>query len=139
MSEVYEVSVTREGRRWTAEVVGLPGADAQARSLVALVKHASEAIRRVQGLPDDEEVEVRLAFTGDLAAIRDVIAIADQRRRLDAELRALQVATLEAVFRLRAESFSARDIAALIGITPGRVSQLLGPRKQKGPAKRARA
>lgn len=135
MSEVYDVSVTRRGKRWQADVTDLPGAQTHAGSLPALVRRATEAIRRDKEIPTEQDVELRLAFAGDLSAIRDVIAIADQRRRLDAELKALQVATLEAVFRLKAELFSVRDIAALIGITPGRVSQLIAPRKQK-PAKR---
>ena len=127
-SGVWRVLVTREGDNWLAEVEGLEGgAHTYGRNLPALDRAVREIIVLGADLDDDQVDRVEIAYeyrTGDASVDS---AAADLRvRRADV---ALAVASLAEDTTVRARSlvgagWSVRDVAALLGISPQRVSQL---------------
>jgi DNA-binding NarL/FixJ family response regulator len=123
----YQVVVTREDEHWLADVPELQGAHTYARSLPALHQAVREAVVLAAGLPDEAMPGLSLDYdyrTGDPDL--DVTALEVRRLRREAgELAAAATArTAQAVARLAARGLSVRDIAALLGISPQRVSQL---------------
>jgi DNA-binding NarL/FixJ family response regulator len=123
----YQVVVTREDEHWLAYVSELEGAHTYARSLPALDQAVREVVVLAAGLPDEAIPGLSLDYvyrTGDPDL--DVTALEVRRLRREAgELAAAATArTAQAVARLAARGLSVRDIAALLGISPQRVSQL---------------
>ncbi len=128
MSEhFYRVVVRRENGHWLADVPVLEGAHTYARSLPALDQAVREVVVLAAGLPDDAMPDLSLDYdyhTGDPEL--DTTALEVRRLRLQAdELAAAAAArTGQAAAQLAARGLSVRDIAALLGISPQRVSQL---------------
>ncbi|MGI9155927.1 MAG: type II toxin-antitoxin system HicB family antitoxin [Marmoricola sp.] len=120
----YEVTVTREGDTWLADVPDVPGAHTFARSLDGLAKSVREVVILMDDLDDNAEVD--LSFT--YAVADDLVTAAAQtgreRRALADREAELQAATLAMVRTLTSQGYSVRDTARLLAITPGRVSQL---------------
>jgi len=124
----YRVVVSREGSAWLADVPDLAGAHTYAGNLVSLDRAVREAIALVEDLPDGAEPGLSLDW--DFTAVDDptittAVRLAQQRRDIEAERHVLVEQT-----RALAESFvgrgwSVRDIASLLGVSPGRVSQLV--------------
>lgn len=125
--QAYRVVVTREGGHWLADVPDLEGAHTYARSLPALDQAVREVAVLAAGLPDEAMPGLALEYdyrTGDPEL--DVTALEVRRLRKEAdELAAAATArTAQAAARLAAQGLSVRDVAALLGISPQRVSQL---------------
>ena len=120
----YDVIVTREGKDWLADVPALPGAHTFARSLPSLFTSIREVIILMDDLPDDAEPE----FTVHYQVADELIAEADALRAERAEIarreNAVQAETAATVTRLTRAGYSVRDSAALLGLTPGRISQM---------------
>lgn len=129
MSErAYRVVVTREDGHWLADVPALPGAHTFARNLPALDQSVREVIVLADDLPDAAMPELVLEYdyhTGD--ADLDITAIEVRRIRREADELAATAATrtAEVAARLVAHGLSVRDVAAILGISPQRVSQLV--------------
>lgn len=125
MSDPYEVVVTREDSDWLADVPTIAGAHTFARSLESLLRSVREVIVLMDDLPDEAQVNlvVRYEVDDDL-----VVAAADlgRRRREHAAREAELIGQTAALAQeLVAKDHSVRDTAALLNITPGRVSQLV--------------
>jgi hypothetical protein len=125
--QAYRVVVTREDGHWLADLPDLEGAHTYARSLPALDHAVREVAVLAAGLPDEAMAGLVLEYdyrTGDPEL--DVTALEVRRLRKEAdELAAAAAArTAQAAARLAAQGLSVRDIAALLGISPQRVSQL---------------
>lgn len=120
----YTATVTREGDAWIANVDGLSGAHTYARNLTALEGAVDEVIRLVEDLDDDAPVEIRFRFQGLDEEAATAVELADERDELDRRRAALNVATARKVHSLQQRGYSVRDIAGLLHITPGRVSQI---------------
>ena len=123
----YRVVVTREGNHWLADVPELQGAHTYARNLPTLDQAVREVIVLAADLPDDAMPELVIDYdyhTGDPEL--DTTAVEVRRlRRQAGELAATAAAqTEQAAIRLVARGLSVRDAAALLGISPQRVSQL---------------
>jgi predicted RNase H-like HicB family nuclease len=123
----YRVAVTREDGQWLADVPELQGAHTYARSLPTLDQAVREVIVLADELPDEAMPELLIDYeyhTGDPDL--DVAAVEVRRLRREAdELAAAAAArTGQAAARLVARGLSVRDVAALLGISPQRVSQL---------------
>jgi predicted RNase H-like HicB family nuclease len=123
----YRVIVTREDEHWLADVPDLEGAHTYARSLPALNQAVREVIVLAADLPDDAMPELMLDYdyhTGDPQL--DITALEVRRLRQQAsELAATATArTSQAATQLAERGLSVRDIAALLEISPQRVSQL---------------
>jgi DNA-directed RNA polymerase specialized sigma24 family protein len=123
----YRVAVTHEDGHWLADVPGLQGAHTYARGLSTLDQAVREVIVLADDLPDEAMPELVIDYeyhTGDPEL--DVAAVEVRRLRRQAdELAATAAArTGQAAAMLVARGLSVRDVAALLGISPQRVSQL---------------
>lgn len=121
------VVVTREDGQWLADVPALPGAHTYARSLPSLDQAVREVVVLAADLPDEAMPELVLDYdyhTGDPEL--DVTALEVRRLRRQADDLAATAAarTSEVAAQLVARGLSVRDVAALLGISPQRVSQL---------------
>ncbi len=117
----FPVVVTREANVWLADVPALDGAHTWAKSLPSLERSVREAVVLAADLPDEMIPEIELDFeyhTGD----DEVDATAAELRELRGKL-VDRTATLAS--QLSAQGLSTRDIAALLGISFQRVSQIL--------------
>ena len=124
----YVVHAARSGRGWILTVPEVQGAVSYVRGLGGALTHAREAIAFVLDVPDDSfevHLEPDLA-PDDLAEIsraRTAVAEAERVQRDAAQ----QSRLVEA--KLHREGLSGADIAALVNVSPQRVSQLLKPAK----------
>lgn len=122
----YTATVTREGSMWLADVQGLAGAHAYARTLTALRKKLTDAIILAADLDDDASVEIAFEVKGaDLTLISRAFVVADKRLRLRTAEAAVVAETAEMARSLIAAGWSVRDAAGALDVTPGRISQLV--------------
>jgi predicted RNase H-like HicB family nuclease len=120
----YDVIITSEGGSWLADVPAVPGADTFARSLTSLAKSIREVIILIAEL--DDQAKPELTFTYQVSdEVVPAVAVGRERRQARELEKALMAHTSAAVVRLARECYSVRDAAALLALTPGRVSQLL--------------
>jgi hypothetical protein len=123
----YRVVVTREDDQWLADVPGLQGAHTYARSLPSLDQAVREVVVLAADLPDQAMPDLILDYdyhTGDPDLDATAFEVRRLRRQAD-ELTATAAArTGKAAAELAARGLSVRDVAALLGISPQRVSQL---------------
>jgi predicted RNase H-like HicB family nuclease len=121
----YEVIVTREGGSWLADVPTVPGAHTFARSLSGLARSVREVIILMADLDDGATPELTFTYEVSDEVVQEAAAVGRERRETRELEEALMAHTASAVARLAHEGYSVRDAAALLGLTPGRVSQLL--------------
>jgi len=120
----YKVVITREDGAWLADVPDVPGAHTYARSLPGLMAAVREVIVLMDDLADDEVPDVELRYDVDDPDLVQALSLAAERDRIAAAESGLQAETAATVHRLVKRGYSVRDIAQVLGITPGRVSQL---------------
>ena len=124
MSKTYRVVVTREGDDWLAEVPELEGASTFASTLRRLREYVREVIILGDDLDDDAEVQTEVEYRIDDPAVQQAVELHQRRERLDREVEDLRHQTTESIKAMLEEGYSVRDTAEIVGITPGRVSQL---------------
>ena len=122
---VYEVVVTREGDSWLADVPAVRGAHTFARSLAGLTRSVREVLILMADLDDDAAPELTFTYQVSDEAVKEAVAVGRERRKTRELEEALIAHTSAAAARLTREGYSVRDAAALLNLTPGRVSQLL--------------
>ncbi|MCL2091623.1 MAG: hypothetical protein FWH11_10585 [Micrococcales bacterium] len=122
----YTVHVTREDRTWLGEVPDLPGAHTFAASLSALDRAMREVVVLAADLPDGAEATIDLVWDlSDVAASAvEAAQIAQARAANDQTRRQLAAQTRRLVLDLVGQGWSARDVATVLGLSPGRVSQI---------------
>ncbi|AEL19991.1 HicB-like antitoxin [Mycobacterium phage Charlie] len=123
----YTATVTREGDMWLAEVPGLPGAHAYARTLSRLREELTDAVILSADLDDDADVgiEFQLDPKSTNQLIIDAFEVARQRVALrDKECQVVRQ-TAAVAKKLIADGWSVRDAAGALDVTPGRISQLV--------------
>jgi hypothetical protein len=123
----YRVVVTREDGQWLADVPELQGAHIYARSLPSLDQAVREAVVLAVGLPDEAMPDLVLDYdyhTGDPDLDATALEVRRLRRQADELAAAAAARTGQAAAQLVARGLSVRDVAALLGISPQRVSQL---------------
>lgn len=123
----YRVVVIREDGHWLADVPELEGAHTYARSLPALDQAVREVIVLAADLPDEAMPGLVLDYrydTGDPELDATALEVRRLRRQADELAAAVAVRTGEVAAQLVARDLSVRDVAALLGISPQRVSQL---------------
>lgn len=124
----YTATVTREGNMWLAEVAGLPGAHAYARTLTKLRKEISDAIILSADLDDGSAVDVEFSMVGsDLELIAQAFTLASRRQQIRSAEAAVIAETAGVAKSLVAAGWSVRDAAGALNVTPGRISQLVNP------------
>jgi hypothetical protein len=124
---VYQVVVSRDDGHWLADVPELQGAHTYARSLPALDQAVREVIMLAADLPDGAMPELVIDYdyhTGDPDLDSTAVEVRRLRREADELSAAAAVRTGQAAVKLVARGLSVRDAAALLGISPQRVSQL---------------
>jgi predicted RNase H-like HicB family nuclease len=123
----YSVQVTREDGVWLAQVAGLPAAHTFAKNLVSLERLVREVIALVEDLPDGAERS--LALDWDFSQIGDeaieAARLAVPLRDVDQERDALAARRVELVHAFAGKHWSVRDIASVLGVSPGRVTQII--------------
>jgi predicted RNase H-like HicB family nuclease len=120
----YDVIVTSEGGSWLADVPAVPGADTFARSLTNLAKSVREAIILIAEL--DDQAKPELTFTYQVSdEVVPAVAVGRERRQARELEETVMAHTSAAAVRLARECYSVRDAAAMLALSPGRVSQLL--------------
>lgn len=126
MSTTYTIDVRRDHEQWTADVRDMPAAHTFARNLTLLDKYIREAIAVVEDLPEGAEpgLDLEYCYHGVAQAIVDADEIGRRRRHAAKELAEANQAAQEAIPVLTAAGCSVRDTAQLLGVSPGRVSQL---------------
>jgi predicted RNase H-like HicB family nuclease len=123
----YRVRVTRENGQWLADVPELQGAHTFARSLPTLDQGVREVIVLAADLPDEAMPELVIDYdyhTGDPELDATAAEVRRLRRRADQIAATAAARTGQAAVELVAKGLSVRDAAALLGISPQRVSQL---------------
>jgi hypothetical protein len=123
----FRVVVTREDGRWLADVPELQGAHTYARSLPSLDQAVREVVVLAAELPDDAMPELVLDYdyhTGDPDLDATALEVRRLRRQADDLTAAAIVRTGQLAVQLVARGLSVRDVAALLAISPQRVSQL---------------
>jgi len=123
----YRVVVTRENGHWLADVPELQGAHTYARNLPTLDQAVREVIVLAADLPDEAMPELVIDYdyhTGDPELDTAAVEVRRLRRQADELAAAATAQTEQAAIRLVASGLSVRDAAALLGISPQRVSQL---------------
>jgi DNA-directed RNA polymerase specialized sigma24 family protein len=124
----YTVRVTREETNWLGDVEGLAGAHSYARSLRTLDERMREVVALVEDLPEGAEPGLELAWDYSQVAPEAVAAahLAQERAQVERARERIASDTRHLIAGLLAEGWSSRDIAAVLGLSPGRVSQLTG-------------
>ena len=123
----YRVVVTREDGQWLADVPELAGAHTYARSLPSLDRAVREAVVLAADLPDEAMPDLVLDYdyrTGDPDLDATALEVRRLRRQADELAATAASRTGQAAAQLVARGLSVRDVAALLGISPQRVSQL---------------
>jgi DNA-binding CsgD family transcriptional regulator len=126
-ADTYRVVVTREDGRWLADVPSLEGAHTHARSLPTLDQAVREVVVLAADLPDEAMPSLVLDYeyhTGDASLDATAREVRQLRREADDLAAAAATRTGRAATELVARGLSVRDVAALLGISPQRVSQL---------------
>ena len=124
---VYQVVASRDDGHWLADVPELQGAHTYARSLPTLDQAVREVIVLAADLPDGAMPELVIDYdyhTGDPELDSIAVEVRRLRREADELSAAAAVRTGQAAVKLVARGLSVRDAAALLGISPQRVSQL---------------
>lgn len=124
---VYEVVVTREDDVWLADIPSLEGAHTYSRTLSALDRAVREVVVMAADRPDEDMPELRLDYryrTGEPEIDDSAAEIRTLRHRADELSATATLRTGEAAHLLVGRGLSVRDVAAVLGISPQRVSQL---------------
>lgn len=123
----YRVIVTHEEGQWLADVPELEGAHTFARTLPALDRAVREVIVLAEDLPDEDMPSLALEYvyrTGDRELDTTTAEVRRLREQADALNEAATARTAEAAALLVSRGIGVRDAAALLRISPQRVSQL---------------
>ncbi|HVK23925.1 MAG TPA: hypothetical protein VM677_21445 [Actinokineospora sp.] len=119
----YRATASREGRYWVVEVDGV--GVTQGRGATEAVAMARDLIVAMDGVPLDQvRVDVEFKIDGvpqaEVTNVRQAVTEAAMaQERAATESRRLAVRLLDA-------GLTGRDVAAVLGVSPQRVSQLVG-------------
>jgi DNA-directed RNA polymerase specialized sigma24 family protein len=130
---VYEVRAIREGDWWSLVAdLGSREVASQTKRLANAEEMIREAIALALDVEDDSfEVNIDPILPNELQTIAG--SAMDLRSQWEELGQELSKATSEAITKLRARGYSVRDIAELVGVTPGRVSQIEHERPRDAP------
>lgn len=123
----YTVEVERDDDVWIADVPSVPGAHTQAANLVKLDEYVREVIALVLDLPQgaESDLELEYAYQGLSPEAMEAVEISHARAELEQQMADLLQQTNKAVESLVAAGWSVRDVGPLVGVSPGRVSQIM--------------
>jgi len=133
--KTYQVTVTREAGAWLADVPELRGAHTYARNLRSLDRYVREVIVLAADLPDGAEDTFDLDWTfdtGDEDTNQITAELRTRRAEIDQAAQELAERTAEVARLLVARGWSVRDVAALLDVSPQRVSQVTAQQHTPG-------
>lgn len=123
----YTVTVTREDGHLLAEIANLRGAHTYAGNILSLEDSVREVIALIEDLPAGAEQQLNLDWNfdalGPLAAEAHTLHL--ERARVQVAVDELARKTRTTIRALVEEGWSTRDVAGLVGTSPGRVSQIV--------------
>ena len=119
----FTSTAVKQGRVWWVQNDQHPSATSMVRRLSDAAEHQREAIAFVAGIPQ-EEVEVFV--TPSLSPDLDRLVKSARKAVTDAEVAQREAAakSRRAVAELKGAGLSGTDVAAVLGVSPQRVSQL---------------
>lgn len=124
---IYTVTARQEERNWLATVTNLEGAHTFAKSLSRLDANVRELIALIEDLPEGAEGDLNVEWT--IHDAPDIVLSAKRvgEARLAAQqaMRQVELDTKQKVHELTQQGYSQRDQAFLLGVTPGRIAQLV--------------
>lgn len=130
----YAVNVTREEGWWLASVDGLAGAHTEARTLTTLDTYVREVIVLAADLPDETMPDLDIVYHFDRPGLEAAARMAARRRRLERAHQRVVAESSAAARQLVAAGYSTRDAAVVLGLTPGRISQIAPSAKRRRAA-----
>ncbi len=127
----YHAQVFYDGNTWSASVTDADGAHTYSRTLRGLEHEIREAIAAAEDLDDGAEAGIELEYEWQNTdeEIRAVVALSEERHELDDRRRVLLVEGVLRARKLVDRGMPVRDVAQLLGVSPGRVSQILADRR----------
>lgn len=123
----YTVTATREDGHWLADVHDLEGAHTFARTLPALDQAVREVVVLAADRPDEDMPRLRIDFhyrTGSPELDLEATEVRSLRTQADALAAVVGERTSVVATALVERGFPVRDVAAMLGISPQRVSQI---------------
>jgi hypothetical protein len=123
----YHAQVLYGDNAWSASIVDTNGAHTYSRTLRGLEHEIREAIAAADDLSDAEMIALTIEYDWQNTSeeIREAVRVGEQRALLDEQRRVLLVEGLARAKTLVEQGMPVRDVAQLIGVSPGRVSQIL--------------
>ncbi|MCL1801062.1 MAG: hypothetical protein FWG25_06850 [Promicromonosporaceae bacterium] len=126
MRSRFTVSVSREGKWWIGEIIGIKGAATEVTRLIDLEIEVRDLISGLLDIDDDDidldwDMSEILGSAGQ-ATWKTYQTERDELARLKAVVEGERLATLKT---LKDAGVSARDSATLVGLSHQRVAQLL--------------
>ncbi|RFA07266.1 hypothetical protein B7R21_13665 [Subtercola boreus] len=123
----YIVEISLEGVTWVASVTNLEGAHTFARSLVSLDRHVRDAIAVVADLDDEAAAAAEIEYRYDRVptVVKIAAELGAERAANEVRMKRLQAEATEHARELTAAGYSVRDVAGLLQMSPGRVSQIM--------------
>ncbi|WP_427015409.1 sigma factor-like helix-turn-helix DNA-binding protein [Pseudarthrobacter sp. P1] len=125
----------RDGKFWVVTVPEVKGAFTQARRLNEVEEMARSVVADLLEIDGSSievvlEVELSPAEQAIVAEAQGKLATAEEASKVAAE------ANQRAVSQLRGDGYTTREVAAILGISAGRVNQIETKGKKKGSERR---
>ncbi|KYH44866.1 hypothetical protein [Branchiibius sp. NY16-3462-2] len=120
----FTVNVTRHGTAWHGNIPQLDDASTHASTLPGLVDKLRDAAITAADLPADALVELDLEFDDGFPELVAAASVGKARRDHARNAEQIAARTNDAVHQLVQHGYSVRDVALVVGITAGRVSQI---------------
>lgn len=122
--ERYTAHAQRGEGWWAIEVPDVPGVFSQARRIGQVEYMARDAIALMLDVePDSFDVDVKLELPAEWQAWADKVRLA--RTSADEAERHAGATAREVARQLKAAGLPVRDVGAVLGVSPQRVSQLM--------------
>ena len=122
-SNSYRVLLSEENGVWLIEAIDLQGVRSFGRTVASAVENIREAIAAAEDLDQWGDLDLVITVGNDAAAAA-LNRLREARRHEESASAERQKAVTAAIFALRQEGMSYRDIAAVIGVSHQRVAQL---------------
>lgn len=122
----YEVEVSRDGGVWVADVEHLTGTQIWAEDLATLWRKVGVAIQVAEGLAETASVPTSLTYADVPASVRVAVGLGRAAKsRQEHPVEHLHEVVREVARQLAGDGIAKADIAALLGLSPARLPEIL--------------
>lgn len=131
----YRVVVERDEDVWIADVPDVPGAHTQAGNLTKLDVNVRQVIALVLDLPDGAEptLELQYEYVNVPAPVKVAAILGRRRAQAEEDLAVVQAQAAQSAADLVKQGWSLRDVGPLLGVSAGRISQIISAMKVVAP------